>query len=188
MALDCPQCAALMNEVKAEATTGYLLLLDQCCCCGGIWCDKWEALPLTSTAAARLDPVDAEALRTPQLRASETLRCPRCRARMRRFQDPALPADAQIDRCLNCEGMWFNRGALRRYKQHAPAAPKAVQINTLDGLASAVCDPQSWPTVRHLDDALRARPQDDEAEARENLMHGAAWLIVRAALRLLFGL
>jgi Zn-finger nucleic acid-binding protein len=40
MALTCPQCASPMNEVKAEAITGYLIVLDQCPHCGGIWCDR----------------------------------------------------------------------------------------------------------------------------------------------------
>src|SRR5512140_2259715 len=113
MALSCPQCASEMKEVKATATTGYLLALDQCPRCGGIWTDRWEVFPLSGAAADRLDPVDTAALHAPQP-ANGALRapaeCPRCRARLREFTDPTLPPDARIERCLNCEGMWFNRG------------------------------------------------------------------------------
>lgn len=192
MALTCPQCAAPMNEVKAPATTGYLIVLDQCPRCGGIWCDRWELYPITAAAAAQLDSVDQPALRQPVAPADEQLECPRCRARMRRFRDPMLPEDARIERCPNCDGMWLNRGELRRLKdRNARQLPPPVTVpdSELNRLAThAAGDPRSWPSVSHLDDAFEARANDPEADAdavRHELAAGVGWLILRAALALL---
>ncbi|HXQ20258.1 MAG TPA: zf-TFIIB domain-containing protein [Candidatus Acidoferrales bacterium] len=192
MALTCPQCAAPMNEVKAPATTGYLIVLDQCPRCGGIWCDRWELYPITAAAAAQLDSVDQPALRQPVAPADEQLECPRCRARMRRFRDPMLPEDARIERCPNCDGMWLNRGELRRLKDRnatRPPQPVTVPEGELNRLATqAAGDPRSWPTIAHLDDAFEARVADPYAAAdavRHELAAGVGWLILRAALVLL---
>jgi Zn-finger nucleic acid-binding protein len=194
MALTCPQCDAPMNEVKAPATTGYLIVLDQCPRCGGIWCDRWELYPITAAAADQLDTVDQPALWQPVAPAGEQLECPRCRARMHRFRDPTLPPDARIERCPNCDGMWLNRGELRRLKDRGTTEPlpprlasvPETELNRLSTQASA--DPKSWPIVAHLDDAFEARPDDAEADAsevRHELVTGVGWLIVRAALGLL---
>lgn len=187
MALTCPQCATALREVKAEATIGYLVLLDQCPRCGGIWCDRWELYPVTTAAAERIDVVDQHALSQPTPPAAESLTCPRCRARLRRFQDPALPADARVERCLNCDGMWLNRGALRSFKNHNPTAPPATAAE-LDRLATSIRqDPTSWPAVRNIGAALDDPPPDAEepSDVGAEIVTSAAWLIARAALRLL---
>lgn len=191
MALVCPQCATPMREVKAPAKIGYLLVLDQCPQCGGIWCDRWEVFPLVAPAVENLDHVDEETLRTPVALPAEPLRCPRCRARMAAFHDAALPTDACITRCLNCEGMWFNRGELRRFKRHAaPSAPQAtLSPAEIERLGGAVGDPNAWSTVGNLDAAMAAAPPPDSSEeVRAQLMSGAAWMIARAALGLLLHL
>jgi Zn-finger nucleic acid-binding protein len=194
MALTCPQCAAAMNEVKAEAATGYMILLDQCPQCGGIWCDRWELYPVTAGAAAHLDAVDHDALHQPTAPADEQLECPRCRARMFRFRDPLVPADARIERCPNCDGMWLNRGELHRFKDHGaemraaarPAEPGAASDQQLDHLTRhALGDPQAWPTVRSLSDFEAPPAAPDAQDIRDDLKSGAMWLIARTALRLL---
>jgi Zn-finger nucleic acid-binding protein len=189
MALACPQCTVAMKEVKATTTSGYLLALDQCPRCGGIWTDRWEVFPLSTAAVERLDSVDTVALQASQAPGAAmppALQCPRCRARMRQFNDPTLPPDVRIERCLNCEGMWFNRGELRRFKIRSgtPAAsPNAVELDRLVQAASAT---GALPTVSHLDDAMRAAPDGVPNEVRQDLAAGAVWLVVRTALRLLF--
>jgi Zn-finger nucleic acid-binding protein len=184
-----------MNEVRAEAVTGYMILLDQCSRCGGIWCDRWELYPVTAAAVRHLDGVDKDALQQPTQAADTQLECPRCRARMFRFRDPTLPADARIERCPNCDGMWFNRGELRRVKERhvpsgaatAPAASQTVSDPQLEGLVRrALANPQARPTVRNLDDFDAPREVEaDATEMRAALTSSAAWLIARAALRLL---
>jgi predicted Zn finger-like uncharacterized protein len=196
MALTCPQCAAPMKEVRAEAKTGYMVLLDQCSQCGGIWCDRWELYPVTEAAAARIDAADKEALHQATPPADERLKCPRCRARMFRFRDRTLPADARIERCPNCDGMWLNRGELRRFKERgtlaagdAPAHPPhgTASEREVDRLAHRALDPKSWPTISTLGDAFDASREEDAdaGEAREEPKSGALWLIARTALRLL---
>jgi len=189
MALTCPECAVTMNEVKAEAKIGYLIQLDQCPRCGGIWCDRWEVFPLTVAAVEGLDTVDANALRTPTGPVPEVLRCPRCRARMAVFRDPALPQFACIQRCLNCEGMWFNRGELRRFKAgstHASATAAGLKDAEIDRVVGAIGDRRTWSTVHNLDTAMSAPPPEDSPETvRRELASGAAWMVARALVRLL---
>jgi len=184
-----------MREVTAEAVTGYLITLDQCPHCGGIWCDRWELYPVTAAAAARLDGVDQDALRQPIEAPDHVLECPRCRARMFRFHDAALPANARIERCPNCDGMWFNRGELRRFKaRHAPTVggvsmPASAPVNDeqVRELATrAMGTPHPLPTVRALDDFdMPQQLGGDASDLRQELKSSAGWLIARALLRLL---
>src|SRR3970040_1414302 len=88
-----------MNPVTARANPGTLIQLDQCGKCGGIWCDKWVAAPAPAGPAAK------------------TLYCPRCTAQLQACSDPMLPKDLQLRRCWRCDGIWLNRGELRRYKK-----------------------------------------------------------------------
>ncbi len=191
MALACPQCAAALKTVAVPAAIGYFLEVDQCPSCGGIWCDRWEVFPLSGAAVDHLDPVDLTALGGPVRVAPRDLRCPRCHAKMRAFRDPALPEDARIERCLNCEGMWFNRGQLRRFKRHTlgATAPTANISNAeLTRLTGAVLPgKQTPPTVRDLDAAMRPGIVGEPVgDLGEELFGAAVWMAARAALRLLF--
>jgi len=171
-----------MHEVRAGATTGYLVLLDQCARCGGIWCDRWELYPVTAAAAARVDGVNPQGLKTPSTPAREPLECPRCHARLRPFRDRMLAADACIARCPNCEGIWLNRGELRRFK----ARSRALTTAEVERLSSVLSGTPA-PTIAHLSSAFEAAPEEvaDAGDVQRDLVAGAAWLIARAALRLL---
>jgi Zn-finger nucleic acid-binding protein len=194
MSARCPHCSIDLDEVRAEARLGYFLSLDQCRRCGGLWCDRWEAFPLTAEAAERLDRVDAVRLRAPLTPADEDLRCPRCVARMKAFQDDALPAEACIQRCLNCEGMWFNRGELRGFKRRTQRshAPAVLDEATLDHLARAATAAKSPPLVNNIDSALHPTKAPHEsataAEVQGEIAGAAVWLVARLLLRLLLGL
>jgi hypothetical protein len=105
---------------------------------------------------------------------------------MRRFRDPALPQDARIERCPNCDGMWLNRGELRRFKHRNTmntATPPPTEAQ-LDRLAQATSPAAA---VRHLAAAFDAPPAtaEDAGDVRKEILTGAAWLIARTALRLL---
>jgi len=183
--------AVRRQDARSEGASegGYWLVLDQCPQCGGIWCDRWELFPITALEAARLDTVDQEHLLQAVPVAAASGECPRCRARLRLYRDPALPPDARIERCPNCEGLWLNRGALRRVKGQplapTPTAPKFADAE-LDRLVQNIRDPQAEPTVTNLDAAWHERGNSPESDdAVRALATGAGWLVVRAALRLL---
>jgi len=186
-AASCPHCAVSMREVSARARSGYLVLLDQCPQCGGVWCDRWELYPLAADEAARIDPVDDTLLRATAAPTGSPGRCPRCTAALQPFRDRALPADARIERCAVCDGMWMNRGELARAKRRTPptAAPRS---ETLERLTAAYGATSHWSKVANLDAATYA---DDGADAHENLDTGALvwstapWIVLRALLHLL---
>lgn len=182
----CPQCRSPMQEVTARARTGYLILLDQCPACGGIWCDRWELFPLSADEAARLDPVDEKRLATDTLPHPPTGTCPRCGLALKAFHDPLLPADAAIQRCPLCEGMWLNRGELRRFKQRA-ARPLRPRPEDIEQLARDYASEAKWATVPDLGSALQERRDltEDAGELRGQLWSATAWLVLRVLLRVL---
>ena len=187
MALICPQCSAAMREVSAPATVGYCILLDQCAGCGGIWCDRWELYPLDAAAAAQLDAVDEAALATTTAATSATLDCPRCQRPLTRLSDASLPPNTVIHRCTGCDGMWLNRGMLRRVKSRPRPHGEALEAH-LERLRRSLKD---WPTVQNLDAAMAASPNpenDDDTDWRRELAYGGAWLVLRLLLRLILGL
>lgn len=186
MALACPQCPGTLREVTADAVTGYRLVLDQCRACGGLWVDRWELFPLSAEAVAALDPPDEAALHAASPAAPVPLRCPRCRAPMRHFRDSTLPPDARIERCPNCEGMWLNRGELRRLRGRARPrrGGRAADAAAVDRLTQAASDPRAWPTVPDLAGAVHGTgPADEEPDPALGPL--IAGVIIRALIRLL---
>ncbi len=114
----CPGCGNGLKGVYAEAHYGRYLLLDQCQACGGIWFDRWELYYLEEEETNRLDPVDRERLLTLSSFKKGPDLCPRCQVGLQPFRDPSLPEDARIERCPGCNGLWLNRGELRKYTGH----------------------------------------------------------------------
>jgi len=189
----CPNCALALNPVTARARTGYLLALDQCGTCGGLWCDRWELFPIDAAEVGRLDPVDQAALRAPVESVKHELQCPRCRIALRRFRDPLLPVDSRIERCPACDGMWLNRGELRRFKGARSEEPRSMPVPNaaLDALIGRYADSANWPTVSQLARATdNASAADDETSSNitSDLLRSALWIGVRALVRLLLGL
>ena len=84
----------------------------------------------------------------------------------------------------NCDGMWFNRGELQRFKSRGEPHPSLINEAELDRLAQAATGREALPTVNHLDDAMRAAAPAPE-DMRGELAAGVVWLVARAALRLL---
>lgn len=185
----CPNCDVALAPVTARARSGYLLALDQCPRCGGLWCDRWELFPLDAAEVDRLDPVDQQALWAPVATVKRDLKCPRCRTALQRFRDPLLPEDTRIERCAACEGMWLNRGELRRFKARraVTTTPAAVPNAQLKALGQRYANAARWPTVSNLSNATSPPPPPDEdpAAIKRELMWGAAWIGLRALLRLL---
>ena len=189
----CPNCDAPLQPVTARARTGYLLVLDQCGGCGGLWCDRWELFPIDTTEVNRLDPIDQPALWAPVATVKRDLKCPRCSTALQRFHDPVLPADARIERCPACEGMWLNRGELRRFKAGRGQLPPrpALSDAAIQSLLGRYAKHTNWPTVTHLDTAADGAPpvqNDSPSDITSQLMWSAVWLGARTLVRLLLHL
>jgi len=184
---NCPDCDVPLHEVMARARSGYMIVLDQCERCGGIWCDRWELFPLGHEEAQRIDAVDTNKLYAPvAAQPREATRCPRCPVDLRPFQDPLLPADAQIRRCPLCEGMWLNRGALRRVKADTtrPPQPRSADVDALLRIYQDKTEP-TWARVENLDSVLHAAPpEDDPEQVRKEVLASAGWVVLRFLLRL----
>lgn len=176
-----------MRPVAARARTGYLIALDQCPQCGGVWCDRWELFPLAPEEAARIDAVDEAQLHAATAPATSPGRCPRCTAALQPFRDPLLPADARIERCRVCDGMWMNRGELARAKKRSPPTHAPPSSAALAQLATSVGTTSNWSTVANLDAATYAVDDDDTPDTREILWSNAPWIVARALLGLLLG-
>ncbi len=101
-----------------RANPGSLIQLDQCQQCGGIWCDRWELFPIQGEEAARLDSFNEALLTSPDPSTPKTLYCPRCTAELHTLEEPLLPKEIILQRCLRCDGIWLNRGQLTRYKNY----------------------------------------------------------------------
>jgi Zn-finger nucleic acid-binding protein len=177
-----------MHSVSARARSGYCLLLDQCPHCGGIWCDRWELYPLSADEAARLEALDDATLRAPDPATEAPGRCPRCTAALRPFRDPALPADARIERCAVCDGMWLNRGELSRLKRQTPTRPPGADAELIARVGGQLGASTTWSQVGNLDAATYAA--DDAPPGGEDwrtaLSDAGPWFALAALLRLLW--
>jgi Zn-finger nucleic acid-binding protein len=182
-----------MIEMMARANPGTLIQLDQCRKCGGIWCDKWELFPVDPDEAERMDAkdaVDESLLAAPVKLARRSLYCPRCTAPLQLCDDPALPADLVFERCLRCEGIWLNRGKLRRYKDHQ----KKVQLEKLgpDGIIQRIPEvyenPKSWVVTGTQGMMAYPRMVDDSAEEFKPSLGGVVATILQTLLRAALGI
>ncbi|MDX2169743.1 MAG: zf-TFIIB domain-containing protein [Deltaproteobacteria bacterium] len=183
----CPHCGVVMDVVQARTRSGYCLLLDQCARCGGIWCDRWELYPLGAEEAARIDAVDAARLRAATPAPSEPGRCPRCTAPLRPFRDPTLPADARIERCATCDGMFMNRGELARLKRRSPRRPPGADAELIARVGAQLGVATAWSQVANLDAATYAAEDPTPAtdDWRSALRSASPWLALAALIRLL---
>ena len=190
--VQCPHCHIPMNEVTARANPGTLIQLDQCRKCGGIWCDKWELFPVDPDEAERVDAkdaVDQSLLAAPATLIRRSLYCPRCTAPLQRCNDPVLPADLLFERCWRCDGIWLNRGQMRRYKDHQ----RRVQLNKMgaDAIIKKIPqvyeNPESW--VVKGTQGMMAYPGmvDDSADGLEPSLGGVVATILQTLLRAVLG-
>jgi Zn-finger nucleic acid-binding protein len=186
----CPQCDIAMKAVAVPADPGRLIELDQCGQCGGVWCDKWELFPVDPEEAERLDPVDQELLIRPTAGATKVLYCPRCTGALHQFKEPLLPADIHLLRCMHCDGIWLNRGELRRYKEFQ----KKTQLEKLGAeeivhkIPALYQDPKSWVVTGTQ--GMLAYPQGyaDEKETVTETLSSGARLALQALVRLILGI
>jgi Zn-finger nucleic acid-binding protein len=188
--IQCPVCAVGMREVAARANPGQLIILDQCIQCGGIWCDKWELFPIQADEAARLEPVDEQSLRNlAPMDGKRTLYCPRCTAKLLAANDPALPADLQIRRCMKCDGIWLNRGQFTKFK----AQQKKIRGSKLGAefheqkLVEVMQDPKAWVVTGTQGMFAYPHGEEESDETIQNSVKGAAKLVLQTLARMLIG-
>lgn len=195
----CPNDDGDLRPVAARKRQGAPIMLDQCEGCGGLWFDKFELFAIDEKDALLLAQIDERALRQP-VGASEQPHCPRCGAVLDRFTDPNIPANIQMLMCGACEGFWLNHGARNdfaafRQSRH-PAIDPAPAAEYEKALA-ATSDAEKWDGIARLGhelggprDMLTGIPLDGSPQQLEQIdtTHEAAFGIVRAIMRLLFGI
>ena len=178
-----------MAEVKARATPGTLIQLDQCRQCGGIWCDKWELFPLDSEEAEKLDPIDEELLRSMVQLTKQTLYCPRCADELAIFADPLLPKNIQLQRCRHCDGLWLNRGQFRRYKEYQQATRKKKMSSEKIAakLPEVYADPNSWVVTGTKGIFAYTGGMEANEELADASLKGATKSALQSFVRMLLG-
>ena len=176
-----PGCGGHLSEVAAEAHYGRYLILDQCPDCGGIWFDRWELLHLRTEEAERLDTMDREIFLRPVPLRSGAYHCPGCQSDLKPFRDPMLPKELCVMTCLRCNGMWLNRGELRKYAVYKQAVRgrkgRASPVTGRIPMPGLTDGPDRVAALQKLGQALstRVRPDASSAvEADEGDINGAA--------------
>jgi len=189
--LVCPECGGALHEVFAEANYGRVLLLEQCRRCGGVWFDRFELYFVTGSSLKELEAIDGASFAAkPPDEAGKGL-CPKCEKPLAIFSDPNLPKDALIERCGACNGLWLNRGELKRYAAHKKSfrpgrmeegrAPS--ELGALKGLQKELnLGSLATPTTMELASKLQDEPPLETKEVAKDM----AFLALQSLMRLVF--
>ena len=120
----------------------------------------------------------------------KTLYCPRCADALRVFADPVLPQDIQLRRCRHCDGIWLNRGQMRRYKEYKQKTRR--QKMGKEGIAAKLpevyADPKAWVVTGTK--GIFAYPRGEEADddVVEKSLGGAVKLVLQSLVRMILGI
>lgn len=93
-----------MTAHALHGQLGRSMTIDICDPCQAIWFDPRESLQLTPGATLALFRVIGEHIAKPHWLESETAKCPRCKARLRRTQDLQRSTRFEYYRCPNDHG------------------------------------------------------------------------------------
>lgn len=93
-----------MTSHTVEGQLGRTVTVDLCDPCQSIWFDPRESLQLTPGATLNLFRIIGEHVAKPHELASDTAKCPRCRARLRRTQDMQRTTRFEYYRCPHDHG------------------------------------------------------------------------------------
>ena len=93
-----------MTAHTVHGQLGRAVTIDLCDPCQAIWFDPRESLQLTPGATLALFRVIGEHIAKPHVLASETAKCPRCQARLRRTQDLQRSTRFEYYRCPHDHG------------------------------------------------------------------------------------
>ena len=104
---ECHRCWVPLEKKEVE-TYGRNIIIDVCPKCSGIWLDKNELGKILKDKklANYLTKHIGTKSRSPMV-------CPRCGMTM----DIEKADDVEVDVCLNCGGVWLDKGELEKLKE-----------------------------------------------------------------------
>jgi Zn-finger nucleic acid-binding protein len=102
--MDCPRCRTAMEVHLLDGHLGRSIEVDLCEPCQSLWFDGKENLQLTPGATLALFRAIGEHVRKPEPNDAELVKCPHCKARLRRTQDMQRHTRFTYFRCPNEHG------------------------------------------------------------------------------------
>ena len=128
--MDCPRCN---NAMERQTLAGHLdrtVDVDLCEPCQSLWFDGTENLQLTPGATLAIFRSIGEHVQKPERYEGELVKCPRCKARLRRTQDLQRATRFEYFRCPNNHGRLISFFDFLKQKDFIrPLTPQ--QINEL---------------------------------------------------------
>lgn len=107
MKRECPKCfLELHPEIVKKGV--WKVELDKCHSCEGVYLDKGELMSITNNR-----PLHKLTTTHLGVDSDSKLLCPSCGSIM----DAEFPDDIEIDICLNCNGVWLDKGELAKLKK-----------------------------------------------------------------------
>ncbi len=107
----CPICGRELEEKEVKDYMGRSFYVDICPFGCGIWFDKWEILKAKEECIQQIDSKENYF----NVQKRERF-CPVCKKLMKTYYNPSYKLDFEIDYCLFCNGMWFDRGEAIKFK------------------------------------------------------------------------
>lgn len=102
--MDCPKCDGKMREMELMES----ITIDMCPKCRGIWYDKGEV-----GFQQELERDIPELENVQKTKRPTENKCPRCGAKLEEMRY-STASDLMIDRCPACEGIFLDKGELRK--------------------------------------------------------------------------
>jgi hypothetical protein len=102
--MNCPRCARPADTQALDGHLGRGVEIDLCEPCQSLWFDGQESLQLTPGATLALFRTIGEHVQRPSARDGDVMKCPRCKAQLRRTQDLQRATRFEYFRCPNGHG------------------------------------------------------------------------------------
>jgi hypothetical protein len=102
--MNCPRCGATMERHTLDGHLGRTIEVDLCEPCQSLWFDGKENLQLTPGATLAIFRAIGEHVRKPEPSDAELVKCPHCKARLRRTQDLQRATRFEYFKCPNNHG------------------------------------------------------------------------------------
>lgn len=93
-----------METQRLDGQLGRDVEIDLCDPCQSLWFDSFENLQLTPGSTLAIFRLIGEHVKRPAVRDGDVVKCPRCRARLRRTQDLHRATRFEYFRCPNGHG------------------------------------------------------------------------------------